>query len=130
MQTIYLAGPIAGCTTEESRAWRNVVKSELTGLYEFKDPTVRLKEDGISDLEIVAGDKLDIVESDIVFANYWKTAATGTAMEIMFTHMLDRRRLIITVVPKGLPVSPWITIHSDFVFSSLDKAISYLRNQK
>jgi hypothetical protein len=126
MQTIYLAGPIAQCTPEEMHGWREEVKSELAGLYSFKDPTDRLN---APPNEIVEGDKKDIIESDIVLANYWKIG-TGTAMEIMFTHMVDRRRLMLTVVHGnyGEPVSPWIKIHSDHIFRGLDKAIVYLKN--
>src|SRR5512135_812368 len=81
---VYLAGPIDGCSQEECSDWREKMKQELPDV-EFLDPMRRqfegydyktgkwnnkLDEQVIE--EVVEGDKMDILNSDVVIANCWK----------------------------------------------------------
>lgn len=124
MKTIYLAGPIHGCTDEEAFGWRAQVKEALAGSYDILDPAERdfrgREEECVED--IVEGDKTQISLSDILLANLWKLGA-GTCMEIL--EAWDHEMPVIVVAQK--PVSPWIAYHARIV-ESIDEAIELLRS--
>lgn len=120
---VYLAGPINGCTDDEAVNWREVVKQRL-GAENCIDPMVRDyrgKEDD-SVQEIVESDKEDIYNATVVLANCWQVS-WGTAMEIFFAWTMKKK--VITVLPPGARVSPWLRYHSDVVHS-LDAALALL----
>ena len=120
----YLAGPIAGCTDEEANDWRSYVKSRV-GEENCLDPMRRDYRGHENDYaaEIVAADRKDIEDSDIVLANCWKVS-WGTAMEIFYAHSIGKR--VLAVVPAFLPVSPWVFHHSE-VYTSLEEALGACR---
>jgi nucleoside 2-deoxyribosyltransferase len=119
---IYLAGPIAGCTDEECKGWRDVVKSRLSDTLDPMRRDYRGREDDCS-CEIVEGDKADINQSDALLVNF-PHPSTGTCMEIMYAYM--NKKIIVTVVPEGSKLSPWLTYHSTKIFISFNEAINYL----
>lgn len=125
MKTIYLCGAINGCTDAQVRDWRETVKSELAGRYEFLDPMrrdYRGKEDE-SVNEIVHGDYADIEASDIVLAAADKPS-WGTAMEIhhAFTNLKKR----VVVVCGAERISPWLRYHSHDLVRTLGGALELL----
>ena len=120
-KTIYLAGPFLGCEDEEIYGWRQTIKSKLSEKYDFLDPANRIGK-GMSDEEIVEGDKRDIYLSDILLVNHTKPS-DGTAMEILFAWDYDVNIITIT---NDHEVSPWIKYHSTNLFKSIDEVISYL----
>lgn len=120
----YLAGPINGCTDDEAKNWREVVKAAL-GDKNCLDP-MRRDYRGIEDKsvnEIVNGDLADIDASDAMLANCWQVS-WGTAMEIRYaaTHDIP----VIAVLPPGSRVSPWLSYHATVTFS-LDDALAQVR---
>jgi nucleoside 2-deoxyribosyltransferase len=119
---VYLAGPIGGMSDDQARSWREIATQLLTDRgANVLDPMIRDyrgKED-LSTQAIVEGDKADIDQADVVLANCW-TPSPGTSMEILYAHEQGKR--VITVVPTGSRVSPWITYHSQEVVSSLYRA--------
>jgi hypothetical protein len=124
MKTIYLCGPIDNCTDEQCKGWRDRVKEQLMGKYNFRDPMIRDyrgNEDDHID-EIVELDKIDIVSSDIILVNTDRPS-WGTAMEIIFAKMLGKE--IYFCWPHDF-LSPWVVYHSDARFKDVDRAISYL----
>src|SRR5579872_4741790 len=87
MKTLYLAGPINGCSDGEANDWRSEVKERLGDIYEFLDPMRHdyrgLEMDpGIAE-KIVFNDMQDIFSSDVILANCPKPSV-GTSMEIFF----------------------------------------------
>jgi nucleoside 2-deoxyribosyltransferase len=131
MDTIYLAGGIAGLTSAQCNDWRNKVMQELDGKYLFRNPMNRdyrafdhLSQNTIE--EIVELDKLDIDNSDIVLAMA-QVPSWGTAMEIIYA--AERYKNVICVVNPGR-ISPWVAYHADSLFYTLDEAVEVLSEFK
>jgi len=153
MKAIYLCGPIAGCTEEDMRGWReriknhvslqksetftwperNIAEVELTSLFHYLDPTDRVyteaeESDAIIAKEIVLNDKYYISQSDIVLANLsqlGKYKCVGSIMEIIYSYGLGK--YVITIMDPETPVSPWISYHSTRVVHSEQEAVDVLR---
>lgn len=131
--TIYLGGPINGCTDAEANGWRESFMAELPRC-EFLDPMrrdYRGREDECVD-EIIGGDVADILDSDVILAYCWQSS-WGTAMEVFFAY--DRRnqdriglepRRIVVVLPEGMRVSPWLRGNSDVIVPTLDAAADWI----
>lgn len=121
MKTLYLCGPINGCTDAEANDWRTYVKGRWAG--PTLDPMRRdyrgREHEAVR--EIVELDKADVLASGIVLANCPKPSA-GTSMEILFAW--ENGVPVVAVVPEGAPVSPWIRYHSAHVVHSLSDALA------
>lgn len=119
---VYLAGPINGCTDDESVNWRETAKTRLGVDVDCLDP-MRRDYRGIEGdffTELVETDKNDISSSSYVIANCWKPSF-GTAMEILYAHSFSKP--VVVVVPSLTHVSPWLSYHATVV-DSLDAAIA------
>jgi hypothetical protein len=138
LKTIYLCGPIAGCSDSEAHNWRDWVKEQTRGWAECLDPMRRdYRGKGLADendrmpdsivKEIVELDKVDIVNANILLANMLPDKSkTGSNMEIIYAWGLGK--LVIIVLPKNLPISPWHRYHAQKIFHTLDDAIEYIRH--
>lgn len=131
MTTVYLAGPINGCTDDEANGWRQGFMESLPG-FDFLDPMrrdYRGREDECVD-EIVEGDKQDIDNCDVFLAYCWQVS-WGTAMEIYYAWRGEGRRLpgprIVLVIPEGQRISPWLRYHSDVIVPTLAQAAELIR---
>jgi len=128
MTTVYLGGPINGCTDEEANGWRDAVKIVCADKgIDYLDPMRRdyrgrELESGIAE-EIVLGDKEDIHECDVLLMNCPKPSY-GTAMEIMYG--FERGKRVISVLPEGSTPSPWVLFHSETYFGSAADAAKEL----
>lgn len=123
-KTIYLCGPINGCTDEECRDWRELVKSKWEG--KTLDPMrrdYRGKEDD-SVKEIVELDKIDVIDSDVILVNYDKPSV-GTSMEMLYA--FERGKLVVVVAKDGTRISPWMRYHSHQILGSFESAIDFVR---
>lgn len=123
---VYLAGPINGCTDGEAKDWRAYVAKSGPDGCEYVDPMARDYR-GVEDFFypiIVEKDKEDILSVDVVVA-YCPTPSVGTSMEIFFAYTMGKT--VITVVPSGTKVSPWLRVHSDIVLPDFGMAIQYLK---
>lgn len=123
MKTIYLCGPINGCTDEECKDWRELVKSKWSG--KTLDPMrrdYRGKEDE-SVNQIVEFDKIDLMNSDIILVNYDKPSV-GTSMEILYA--FERGKFVVIVAQAGSRISPWMRYHSHAICCSFDDALRYI----
>lgn len=123
MKTLYLCGPINGCTDEECRDWREFVKIKWPG------PTInpmrrdyRGKEDESVD-EIVELDKIDVMNSDVLLVNYDKPSV-GTSMEMLYA--FERGKLVVVVAAEGTKISPWMRYHSHAIVGSFEDALRYI----
>jgi len=122
---IYLCGPIAGCTDEQCKDWRNWFKENYPG--ECLDPMrrdYRGKDTAQYAGEIVEGDKIDIDNVDAVVVNCGDPS-WGTAMEILYAY--EASKPVILVTPrKRNELSPWLVYHSRIVLPSFETAIELL----
>jgi hypothetical protein len=127
MKTVYLCGPINGCSDDEATNWREEVKSALGDRFQFLDPMRRdyrgrELEPGIAH-EIVSGDKADLEETDIVLA-FCPKPSVGTSMEVFLFWEMGGQ--VVIVHPEPHP-SPWLIEHSDRIFTGFDEALSYIQ---
>lgn len=127
MRKIYLAGPIAGCTDEECKGWRNRIKEALGHLIQFKDPMDRDYRgvEGYNVRDIVEGDKRDIDECDTVIVFYTRPSV-GTSMEILYAW--ERGKTVGIICSPGVTRSPWLEYHAHLWFTSTEDAIVVMRN--
>lgn len=116
--SVYLAGPIAGCSDEEANGWRDLAARALRAAnFVVSNPMerdYRGREAGNA-REIVDADLRDIRECEFMLANATRPS-WGTAMEIMYAagagsawreaRGLGRIR-IVTFGAAGV-VSPWL----------------------
>ena len=120
---VYLAGPINGCSDDECKYWREMVKQSIQDWgYEILDP-MRRDYRGIefeNAAQIVADDLSDIQECDIMFAYCYKPS-WGTAMEIFYAKSLGKRVIVVTESS-----SPWLQTYSDVSVKSVHTAIKLL----
>jgi len=128
--TVYLCGPIAGCTDNEAMDWRERIKDALPELNHL-DPMRRdYRGQNTANRElaetIVENDLGDIDISDVVLA-FHPQPSTGTDMEIFYAgYMKDC--LVVTIIPKTAPISPWVVVSSNYIVDSEEAAIVLLRN--
>lgn len=133
-QTVYLCGPINGCTDDEATTWREKCKelltpgstSGLTPNYDFLDPMRRdyRGQEGDCTPEIVDLDLIDVMNSDIIIACCPKPSA-GTSMEMYEAHRYQRKP-VVTVIPEGVVVSPWVKRHSTKIVKSIEEACAWI----
>lgn len=119
----YLCGPINGCSDAEANDWRSFAKENL--VTETLDPMrrdYRGREDECV-AEIVELDKEDVEDSDFILANAPKPSV-GTSMEVFYAWQLGKP--VVTVVPQGQSVSPWLRYHSTVITHSLREAVSWI----
>lgn len=122
---IYLAGPINGCSDDETLDWRSAARVRLEAAgHEVCDPADRdfRGSEAANARELVAADKRDIAVCDLLLANAWKVSV-GTSMEVLFASMLGIR--IIVVSPDN--PSPWLIAHATWIAKSMDEALRLVR---
>lgn len=127
MKTVYLAGPIAGCTDKEAFGWRNhfkdlVDRDSISVFDPAKLRDYRGKEEKNFGY-IVESDKKDIMASNILLANVWQNSV-GTSMEILFAW--EQGKVVILVADKDRVLSPWYLYHSHYLFRSVDDAAKFI----
>lgn len=129
-KSVYLAGPMEGCTYEEASEWRQEA-THLLKRYGIKarNPIVRdFREAFAKGLTIppeiiVEPDKADILQSDAVLV-WYSDKTTGTAMEILYAYYWF---IPVVVVAIKKPVSPWVVYHAEAIVDTLEEAIEYIR---
>ena len=123
--TVYLAGPIGQVTYDEFKGWRTIASKRLAAKdIEIEDPTDRL---GTDPFVVVNGDKRAIRRSGLVLAYAPKGVAfVGTSMEIFFAHEILNLPVVVWGELHGTRPSPWIVMHSDYVYETLDEALAII----
>lgn len=77
--------------------------------------------------EIVELDKIDIVQSDVLLGDLTADKKmVGSNMEIIYAWMMGK--LVVLVLPKGAPVSPWHSYHSHKIVNTLQEALDYIHH--
>jgi len=122
MITLYLCGPILGCSDAESKDWREEIKKDFY-FKDFKilDPMRRdyRGKEQESFREIVELDLIDVAQSDILIVNAPQPSA-GTSMEVF--HAFRTGKFVVTVTPEGAKLSPWMQYHSHHTVTSFKDA--------
>jgi hypothetical protein len=124
MNTIYLCGGINGLSDEQCTSWRQLAKDSLKG-FNFLDPMrrdYRGREHECVD-EIIGGDKVDIINSDIVLVNATRPS-WGTAMEILYAY--QHQKVIVAVTGDSI-VSPWVVGHCSHSFKTWGQACDCIK---
>lgn len=124
MKSLYLCGPINGCTDEECTNWREEIKAQWLGL--CIDPMVRDYRGRETEAyqEIVELDKIDVASADIILVNYDRPSV-GTSMEILYAW--ERGKRIIVVCRGDAVISPWLRYHSHHLVHSFAEALAIAR---
>lgn len=126
--TVYLCGPINGCTDEEAEGWRREATEKLSPIYDVLDPMTRDYR-GIgagNESEIVLGDQADIDIADAVLVNALRPS-WGTAMEVFYAY--EEGKPVIAFVGHQRP-SPWLKYHCEYVFPTLQDCVTALLTGK
>lgn len=121
MKTLYLCGPINGCTDAECNDWRAFVKGLWAG--NTLDPMRRdyRGREAESFREIVELDKIDVARADCILVNYDKPSV-GTSMEILYAWQLGKP--VVVVCKPDAVISPWLKYHSHKIVHSFGDATS------
>ena len=120
MRTVYLAGPINGCTDAEARDWRTAVREAIGAQWKVLDPMDRDYRGREAEhvIAIVEGDITDLLSSDAVIVNAARPS-WGTAMELVYA-----RDYGVRVIAFGTDApSPWLSYHADTICSTLGDAL-------
>jgi nucleoside 2-deoxyribosyltransferase len=127
---IYLSGPIAECSYEESHGWRVDLKDRWKMPVEFLDPCRRAYGGKLTDAivkQIVELDKVDICASDAVLVRLNpEKPSVGTHQEVIYAW--ERGKLVVLVIPNdpAFRLSPWLVYHSHAVFFTVDDAMQFI----
>jgi nucleoside 2-deoxyribosyltransferase len=124
MIKVYLCGPINGCTDEECKDWRELVKTKWPDTIDPMRRDYRGKEDE-SVKQIVELDKIDIMNCVVVLVNYDKPSV-GTSMEILYA--FERGKFVVIVADHGTRISPWLRYHSHAIVGSFAAAIRFIED--
>lgn len=124
MKTVYLCGPIDGCTDAECKDWREYAKIRLPKTLDPMRRDYRSREDDCT-AEIVELDKIDVLKSDVLLVNFDKPSV-GTSMEVLYAWQYGKT--IVTVCVPGQPISPWMKYHSHAICYSFNEAIEYIQS--
>lgn len=120
MKTLYLCGPINGCTDAEANDWRQAVIAAWPG--RCIDPMVRdyRGREAEAFQEIVEMDKADVDACDVLLVNYDRPSV-GTSMEVLYAW--ERGKQVIVVCRPDAPISPWLRYHAHSVVFSFADAL-------
>lgn len=129
MKKVYLCGPINGRSDDDCKNWREYAKQHLPDTLDpmWRDYRGRELEPGIAN-EIVAGDELDIKNSDVLLV-YYDQPSVGTAMEIRMAYH-ELHKPVVVVNRSDKPLSPWLVYHSTTIVDSLDEAINFIKHME
>lgn len=140
MKTIYLAGPITGCSFEGCTDWRNDVINRLKpfgikGLSPMRAKDYLAKEKNITGSYedkvmscargIMTRDRFDSRRCDVILVNFLgaKKVSIGTVMEVAWTDLI-RTPIICVMEKEGNPHDhPMITEAVGFRVETLDEAV-------
>jgi nucleoside 2-deoxyribosyltransferase len=122
--TLYLCGPINGCTDAEANDWRTLVKENWPG--KCIDPMKRdyRGKEAEAFREIVELDKIEVAACDVMLVNYDKPSV-GTSMEILYAW--ERGKRIVVVCKPDAVISPWLRYHAHHFANSFADALEHIR---
>jgi nucleoside 2-deoxyribosyltransferase len=107
--------PTTNAKTGDSIAHKNF-RVVTTSLIQWREITVAMKEAQNVAL-IVGGDLQDICTADVILVNASRPS-WGTAMEIVYAHILGKR--IVAFCDSDFP-SPWLVYHATTICKTFDE---------
>jgi len=121
MTTLYLCGPINGCTDEQATGWREHVKSLWAG--KTLDPMRRdyRGKEAVAYRDIVELDKIDIQRCDAVLVSYDKPSV-GTSMEVLFAWQIGKP--VVVVADNKTSISPWLRYHAHRIVGDYETGVA------
>lgn len=135
MKTVYLCGPINGCTDEECNDWRQRVRDlfeEINAERRYRHEYITLdpmrrdyrgqEHDPAAMRELVEFDKIDVAQSDALIISYTRPSV-GTAMEQVIAW--NSGKFIVLVVNEDMvdELSPWTLYHAHAIVYSYETAV-------
>ncbi len=120
--TVYLAGPMSGCTSLEKTVWRDEIKKRFSDHFEFIDPVDSGIDEAASSYQRVTQDRKDIERCDAVLANLWKMSS-GTAIGIVLAR--NKGKFIVLLDENSLSNSI-LSYYCDRVVRDVGTAIKEL----
>jgi nucleoside 2-deoxyribosyltransferase len=138
--SLYMAGPITGCTYDGAVNWRNLFASMLPEVNCISPMRSKafLEQDGIlgpcgqhpltTEQGIFTRDLYDVRRCDLLIANFLNCpcVSIGTVFEIAIAYELHKP--IITIMEKeNIHVHPFIEAAQGFTTSSIDAAAELVR---
>ena len=138
MKTIYLAGPISGCTYNEATEWRRYCIDNLKDKYKVISPIdVRHNYFGKDKLTFTSAELNEtadtIFHKDIMYVEvadiillYIDKPSYGTGFELGYAYSLGKQ--IVTVIGEGIEGHPFVEVPSSITFGELKPAVKYLLN--
>lgn len=121
--SVYLAGPISGCNSEQRHGWRDELKHMFSDEFDFIDPTHNLIAAERSDFEVVQADAEAIRSADAVLANMWRESI-GTSIGILHGHLAGK---IVCVCDPNRIGSRMAAFYADAVERTLPGTLSAIR---
>lgn len=125
MPSVYLAGPIHGCTDDECKGWRADARKFLGPKFTVIDPMdfdCRGKELGMW-AEIIKHDLNRLEKADYVLVNA-ERPSWGTAMEMVYAGQAGKPSFAFVGV--GVRPSPWLRGHSSMICETLAEACIWM----
>lgn len=122
MTTVYLGGPMAGCTEEEMTGWREQIKKEHPE-YTYLDPCDRNYKP-VQWKQLVKDDIQDIIDADVVLTYMWKP---GICSSMELVEARYRNTPTVVVVPDFKHISPWVREYADFLVETFEQAFKIIQ---
>ena len=121
---VYLAGPISDCNDDQKIKWRNEVKKQYSGSFDFSDPIDNLLPKNATNSDIIKEDIRAIEESDGVIVNMWRESV-GSAMGMIHAHIAGKP---VVVSNPSFIGSKALEFYSDALTNTPLKAAKILKN--
>lgn len=121
-KSVYLAGPMTGCTASDKSDWRDQTKHRYRDHFNFVDPVESGVDETESTYERVAQDRKDIERCDAILANLWKMSS-GTVVGIILAK--NKGKTVVLVDEHGL-ASPILHFYCDIVVRDVASGIKEL----
>lgn len=129
MTTVYLAGPINGCSDEQANMWRGRARAWLEQYgVDVLDPMRRdyrgVDLDSDNPRLIVESDLADIQACDAVLVNCDRSS-WGTAMEVRAAYT-EFHKPVVGFMVDPRTASPWLQQHTNAIECTVERAVSSL----
>lgn len=147
MQTVYLVGPITGCSYDGCTEWRDGVKETLesTGRYRCFTPMRGKKHlkghqnlqaivpegvrtPGCTDHDIVSRDYYDCQRADVVFCNLLgsEIVSIGSMFELAWSFANPSSFSVVLLEPENIHWHAFVTQAAGIILPTLDAGVEYL----
>lgn len=121
-KSVYLAGPMTGCSVGDKSTWRNEAKRRYRDQFAFVDPVESGVDESESTFDRVTQDRKDIERCDAILANLWKMSS-GTVVGIV---LAKNKGKIVVLVDEHNLASPILHFYCDAIVRDVSSGIKEL----